>query len=249
VLVICLGPATRLVEFVQSQHKRYTAEVTLGATSTTEDIEGEITPFPAPTALPDENDVRSILEKFTGCIQQIPPTHSAVHINGQRAYKLARAGVEVEMPAREVNIYELNFISYEYPKLRIDVKCASGTYIRSLARDIGFELGVGGYCSELIRTAVGNFTLAEAQPLNGYDLQRDIIKPQNEIGLPILKAYAEEATRLCQGKEISAKSIASQDPIIEPIAVVDPNDNLIALVNLSESKLMLKPVKVFAAKW
>lgn len=250
VLVICLGPATRLVEFVQNQHKRYTAEITLGATSTTEDIEGEITPFPAPAALPEENNIRRILEKkFTGCIQQVPPAHSAIHINGQRAYKLARAGVEVEMPTREVNIYELNIISYEYPKLRIDVKCGSGTYIRSLARDIGFELGVGGYCSELIRTAVGNFILANAKSLNDYDLLRDIIKPQDEIGLPVVTAYSDEITRLCQGKEISVKLIASLDPAIQQVAIIDANDNLVALVTLTESGLMLKPTKVFAAKW
>ncbi len=249
VLVVCVGQATRLVEFVQNQPKRYTAEITLGATSTTEDIEGEITPCPPPAKLPEENDVRWALENFTGPILQVPPAHSAIHIEGQRAYKLARAGVEVEMPTREVDVFEINLLSYEYPKLTIDVKCGSGTYIRSLARDIGLELGAGGYCSKLIRTAVGRFTIEDAHTLKEYDLERDIIKPQSGINLPVVNAPAEDITRLCQGKQISSELIAPLGPAAELVAVVDPDDSLVALVTPDQPGRALKPVKVFAAQW
>ncbi len=261
VLVICLGQATRLAEFVQAQPKRYTAQITLGAISSTDDTEGEISPQPpADSTRPDEQTVRAVLKNFVGRIQQIPPAYSAVHIKGKRAYQLARDGEEVIIPARDVDIYELNLLRYEYPLLEIDVRCGSGTYIRSLARDIGQALAVGGYCSKLIRTAVGQFDIDSAIPPEDLDgateleLTQKIIKPTDRIDLPIVRASEAEVVSICQGKKIPADLVSAvaadnAPPVIdaELIAVIDVDGRLTALV--SPMKLdglqLLKPKKVF----
>ncbi|MCD4825672.1 MAG: tRNA pseudouridine(55) synthase TruB, partial [Phycisphaerae bacterium] len=126
VLVLCVGQATRLAEFVQSQPKRYVAVIKLGAVSDTDDPEGTITPTPDATP-PTEQQIRDVLKNFVGEIQQVPPAHSAIHIDGQRAYELAREGKDVEIPARPVKVFKLSMRRYEYPKLQIDVHCGSGT--------------------------------------------------------------------------------------------------------------------------
>ncbi len=125
VLVVCVGPATRLADYVQAGPKSYLAEVTLGATSTTDDTEGEITESPA--AAPSADAVRNATQRLTGTIQQVPPSHSAVHLGGRRAYKLARQGTRVDLPARQVTIHAIDVVEYEYPRLVLDVACGSGT--------------------------------------------------------------------------------------------------------------------------
>jgi tRNA pseudouridine55 synthase len=124
------------------QDKTYEATVTLGATSTTGDTEGEV--IPVSDVVPSEESVRAALATFNGLITQTPPAFSAIKIGGQRAYKLARKGTVVDMPTRQVTIHSLELLSYDYPHVRIRTNVSSGTYIRSLAEDIGTELGVGG---------------------------------------------------------------------------------------------------------
>ncbi len=162
-LVVALGPATRLLRFAQELDKTYIADLELGATSTTLDIEGEITRRqPSPT-WPDLDHVRTVLDKFTGEIDQIPPRHSAIKVQGRRLYELARAGEDVEIPIRQVRIQSIDILDFEPPLLRILVECGSGTYIRSLARDIGEELGTGAYCTALRRLKIGQFDVESAQ--------------------------------------------------------------------------------------
>jgi tRNA pseudouridine55 synthase len=159
-LVILLGDATKRSDEFLKQDKTYEATITLGATSSTGDPEGELTAVSQ--AVPSEADVKAALNKFTGQITQTPPIYSAIKINGQRAYKLARKGHEVEIPTRQVTIHSLDLIGYEYPELRIRTHVSSGTYIRSLAQDIGNELGVGAYCSELRRTVIGALRIEDS---------------------------------------------------------------------------------------
>jgi tRNA pseudouridine55 synthase len=252
VLVLCLGPATRLARFIQAQPKRYNAEITLGATSTTDDPEGEISPTgcsspPSPQALAE------VLSKFTGRILQVPPTHCAVHLDGRRAYDLARSGQTVSLPGREVVVYELNILSYTYPLLNIDVHCGCGTYIRSLARDIGQALGLGGYCSKLTRTAVGKFDLGSARTLDELDIPRDIIKPQEAIDLPGISVSEQDAAALRQGRTITIEHDADLAAVSGPesqVLLIDRADRLVALakpgLSLETSRVLpLKPVKVF----
>lgn len=165
-LIILLGDATKRSDEFLKQDKTYEATITLGATSTTGDPEGEL------THVSDERpalaDIKAAITTFTGPIIQTPPAFSAIKINGQRAYKLARKGVEVEIPSRQVTIHSLEILSYDYPELTIRTHVSSGTYIRSLAEDIGSSLKVGGYCSELRRTSIGESDIANATGVDAF---------------------------------------------------------------------------------
>ncbi|MBX9736323.1 MAG: tRNA pseudouridine(55) synthase TruB [Phycisphaerales bacterium] len=165
-LVVLVGKATPLCDQVMRGEKEYLTTIDLSAFSTTDDAEGERTPVSV-TSPPCENDVRSTLEKFVGVIQQRPPAFSAMKVDGQRAYDLARAGNLVELPARPVTIHAIALESYAWPLLSIRVLCGKGTYIRSLARDIGTALGVGGYLTALRRTRTAEFRIENARTLQG----------------------------------------------------------------------------------
>ena len=159
-LIILLGDATKRSDEFLKQDKVYEATITLGQTSSTGDPEGDLTNVSH--IQPSEAEVRAALAKFNGEITQTPPPFSAIKINGQRAYKLARKGQEVEIPSRQVTIYSLDLLEYEYPNLKVRTKVSSGTYIRSLAEDIGAALGTGAYCKELRRTGIGEMTILGA---------------------------------------------------------------------------------------
>lgn len=159
-LIILLGDATRRSDEFLKQDKTYEATITLGATSSTGDVEGELTKIS--DSQPSDAAVEAAMGMFTGPITQRPPAYSAIKINGQRAYKLARKGQEVEIPTRQVTIHSLEVIDYSYPELTIRTHVSSGTYIRSLAEDIGKELGTGAYCSALRRTVIGGCKIADA---------------------------------------------------------------------------------------
>ena len=159
-LVILLGDATKRSDEFLKQDKTYEAVITLGATSSTGDPEGELTTVS--DMRPDEAEIRAVLKTFTGVITQTPPAHSAIKINGQRAYKLARKGEAVEIPTRQVTIHSIELLEYAYPAVSIRTHVSSGTYIRSLAQDIGDSLGVGAYCSALRRTTIGEQRIEDA---------------------------------------------------------------------------------------
>jgi tRNA pseudouridine55 synthase len=161
-LILLAGKATKKAPELTKKDKVYEAELCLGKTSTTGDPEGEITETGA--ELPTLAQIEAILPQFTGKIQQRPPIFSAIKINGQRAYKLARKGQTVEMPTREVEIYSLEILSYVAPILKIRTHVSSGTYIRSLAEDMGKALGCGAYLTALRRTQIADFKL-DALPL------------------------------------------------------------------------------------
>jgi tRNA pseudouridine55 synthase len=162
-LVLLLGDATKRADEFLKLDKTYEATVTLGRTSTTGDPEGEITEVSE--RRPTREEITTVLADLTGEIIQTPPAYSAIKINGQRAYKLARKGQVVEIPKRTVTIYRLELLDYAYPELKIRAHVGSGTYIRTLAEDIGSALGVGGYCSQLRRTEVGKWRIEDARPI------------------------------------------------------------------------------------
>lgn len=159
-LVILLGEAcSRSNEFLKLD-KTYEATFRLGSTSSTGDPEGELTPVS--DTQPTHEAVLEALKGFTGEIKQTPPAFSAIKIDGQRAYKLARKGTAVDIPPRRVTVYELGCIDYQYPDMKVRAHVSSGTYIRTLAEDIGRKLEVGAYCSELRRTQVGSMSIDDA---------------------------------------------------------------------------------------
>ena len=155
--------------------KTYEATIILGQTSTTGDPEGEMTPYlpedtKAPITPPSRQQLDTVLQHFIGEIRQRPPIFSAIKINGQRAYKLARDGKEVELPERTITIHSLEVLEYQYPRLVIRTWVSSGTYIRSLAVDIGTQLGTGAYCAALRRTAIADWSVVEAQRLQDFGI-------------------------------------------------------------------------------
>jgi len=157
VLVVAIGEATKLIEFINNSEKTYETEITLGETSNTYDAEGEIKK--ASNKKPTLKALKEALNKFKGEILQIPPIHSAIKIKGKKAYQLARKGKKVELKARKVNIFLIKLMDFDYPKVKILVHCSAGTYIRSIANDLGVELNTGAYLSGLKRTEVGDFKI------------------------------------------------------------------------------------------
>lgn len=159
-LIVLLGDATKKADEFLKLDKVYEATIMLGKTSTTGDPEGEITAVS--DRQPPREDVVTALQKLTGRITQTPPAYSAIKINGQRAYALARKGETVTIPTREVEIFSLELVAYDYPRLTIRTHVSSGTYIRSLAEDIGTTLNTGAYCQELRRTSIHDYSIDDA---------------------------------------------------------------------------------------
>ena len=160
-MILLSGTFTRRAGEFSKLDKVYEATIRLGATSSTGDPEGEITEQLVQD-IPSVQQVKQTIKTFLGKITQTPPVFSAIKINGQRAYKLARAGQAVEMPSREVEIYSIELLSYEYPHIKIRAHVSSGTYIRTLAQDIGDLLGTGAYVTELRRVKVGQYDIKDA---------------------------------------------------------------------------------------
>ncbi len=171
VLVLGVDRATRLLGHLMLTEKQYDATITLGASTTTDDAEGEVTETADPVALAaiTEEQVRAVLAEFVGDIEQVPTAVSAIKVDGKRAYARVRDGEQVELKARPVTIHDLTVHEVTLPEVRISVRCSSGTYIRAIARDTGVALGVGGHLSALRRTAVGSFDLEVARTLAELD--------------------------------------------------------------------------------
>ena len=164
VLLLLVGKATRWCETLMDQPKQYEATVKLGASTATDDPESEAIAREVKT-VPSRADIEQAVAKFVGTIQQRPPNFSAIKVGGHRAYDLSRRGKPVELSARPVRIDRLEILGFDWPLLRLRIDCGRGTYIRSLARDIGEELHVGGYLTQLRRTRVGSFIAENAVTL------------------------------------------------------------------------------------
>jgi len=167
-LILCTGKMTKRIDEYQAQEKEYTGKFILGQSTASHDLETDITETKDVTHLTDEA-ILLASHKFKGVIQQIPPLHSAIKIDGKRAYKLARKGHEVELKPREVSVLEFEITKIQKPEITFRIVCSKGTYIRSIARDIGIELGVGAYLTELCRTRIGEFRLENASTIEEID--------------------------------------------------------------------------------
>lgn len=181
-LVLCVGKATKQVESLMKLDKTYEVELTLGKTSTTGDKEGELTDMLFESSgwtEPSSEVVQSVLDSFIGEIDQVPPAFSAIKVNGQRAYDLARAGKPVELKSRKVIIHSIDNITYTFPVVTFTASVGSGTYIRSLAEDIGKKLGCGAYMSNLRRTIIGERDITKAYPVS--ELTEGILQKELEL--------------------------------------------------------------------
>lgn len=163
VLPVCIGKATKLVDFIMDNYKVYKATMKLGIVTDTLDTEGkELARFDVNV---NDDEIKNAIMSFVGEIYQIPPMYSALKVNGKKLYELARQGIEIEREKRKINIYHINIINIEVPYVTFEVKCSKGTYIRSLCHDIGEKLGCGAIMSDLTRTANGSFTLENSATL------------------------------------------------------------------------------------
>ena len=203
-MVIGLGTATRFLEFHVGHNKEYEAEVTFGAISETYDAEGPISPSEI-TKEPKLEDIQQCIDKsFLGEIEQIPPKYSALKINGEKYCNLVRQGKEVDIEAkkRRITIFENEIISYEWPKLKIRVKCSSGTYIRSIANDLGEALGCGGYLSGLHRTMVEDFEIKDAKVVESLT-EQDLLPFESGLEFEKIELNEEAIQRLKFGQRIN----------------------------------------------
>lgn len=177
-LIVCAGKQTKQIDSYMGQEKEYTGTFVIGATTESFDLEKPVIPVADPSGIALEQ-VKSAASQLTGDILQIPPMHSAIKVDGKRVYESARQGIEVKMEARPVQVREFEITGFENNVVQFRISCSKGTYIRSLARDLGEILGVGAYMSSLCRTRIGNFKLSEAKEL--VSLVEEIkARPQHE---------------------------------------------------------------------
>jgi tRNA pseudouridine55 synthase len=210
-LPICFGEATKISTFLLDSDKRYIGTCKFGVRTSTADTEGEILET-RPVGKISERQVRAVLEDFCGQIEQIPPMHSAVKVNGTPLYKLAREGKEIERKSRRVTIYEINVLRLEGDELEIDLRCSKGTYVRTLAEDIGAALGCGAHLSALRRTASGPFQLEHAVTLlelehlaeSGFEALDALLVPMEEAlsDWPMVSMSENTAYYLQQGQAV-----------------------------------------------
>jgi tRNA pseudouridine55 synthase len=229
-LILCLGKATKLAQFVSKQTKKYLAEITLGYVSTTLDRDGELTAY-SPETKPMLEEILKLLPEFTGEIEQVAPAYSAVKHQGQPLYKYARKNQVVEEKKRHVHVNEINITAYEYPHLSIEVVCSSGTYIRSIAHDLGQRLNCGGYVSNLRRAAIGRWRLEDAIRLDELHerfsittedavdmthLTEAYVPIENMLEIPTLRVLEPRAAQVMRGVPIRIQDVFEHD---EPLVL------------------------------
>ena len=231
VLVICVGRATRLMEYVQRMPKRYTGAFLLGRTSTTEDVEGEVTELVDPP-LPTREQIEQAARQLIGQIEQRPPAFSALKVNGRRAYALARRGEPPDLQPRTITIHSIEVLSYDYPEFVLDILCGSGTYVRSLGRDLAESLETGAVMSALQRTAIGSFRSDEAVNLDDLtpeNLPEHLHPALSAVeSLPTATLPSDQHAQIANGQTIQltapqgAKEIAALDPGGQLAAILVP---------------------------
>ena len=257
VLPLFLGRATRLVEYHLGARKAYRATVCFGASSTTDDLEGELTPVAAPA--PDRPAVEAALPGLRGPLGQRPPAFSAVRVGGRRAYALARAGEPPDLPDREVTIHRLELIEWdasdpERPIAVLDVECSAGTYVRALARDLGAALGSAAYLGGLVRTASGSFRLADTVRLDevraaaaeGIGRLRAILLPIDAglDGLPRIGLSAMDTAAIVRGQFIRPPDGLRPADDDAHLRLVDGSGGLVAIAGWRGGRLAPEKVLV-----
>lgn len=242
VLVVAIGLATRLTDYVQRQEKTYRAGIRLGARSDTDDAEGTITLSDGVEPMPRET-IEGTLRDFVGEIDQVPPAYSAAKVAGRRAYVLARRGAAVDLMPRRVRVDAIHLTAYAFPDLEIEVRCGKGTYIRSLARDLGERLGCGGYLSALRRTRIGPFEETAALPLDAdADTARSSLRDLSwaMAGSPRVELESADADRFEHGQKLVWSGAGPPGEV----AVFEVSGRFLGVGHIDD-ECRLRPVKVF----
>ncbi|MGD9092214.1 MAG: tRNA pseudouridine(55) synthase TruB [Anaerolineales bacterium] len=248
VLVILIGPAVRLSEYVSASDKRYQATIRLGSSTDTYDAEGRIVSPEVSSDNIAEDQFHDILQQFVGEIQQVPPPYSAVKVKGKKAYEMARKGQKVKLEPRTINVYGLEILEWALPEVVIDVYCSSGTYVRSLANDLGEELGTGAHLIGLRRTKSGRFTLRDAVPLRRLqesfeagEWYRYLIPAAEALSdWPLVELDADEVELVRHGHRVPAETGSEGWA-----RGVSQQGDLVALLEVDEEASEWQPRKVF----
>lgn len=246
VLVLCLGSATRLSEYLSTASKRYEAVIRFGTSTETYDAEGDAIRITG--AAPSEAEIRSVLPGFQGEIEQVPPPYSAIKIGGKKAYELARKGQEVELDPRKITIYRMEFVQYLPPDLTLGIECSAGTYIRSLAHDLGELLHTGAHLANLRRIKSGPFRLEDCVPLHKLEQSFDrgewfqYLRPAADAlpELPIVRVDGPLLEDVLNGRRIKAG-----DPAEGLARALGPDDDLVAILESTDEGSFWHPRKVF----
>ena len=250
-LILCIGAATRLSDYLTGMDKTYAGEMTFGVSTDSYDADGTVLEEHDVPEISDE-ELRERIAHYTGTFDQIPPMVSAVKVGGKRLYKLAREGQEVERPAREITVSEFMLESLSLPKATFTLSCTSGTYVRSLCHDIGQDFGCGAILSSLRRTHVGNFDIDDAIPLDdleGPEHIAELLIPMGEaLDLPAAILNGDGLRLVMSGNQVNPKQLL-EDPPEEPgrIQLKSRNGHLIALADLEHraTGTWIQPRKVF----
>jgi tRNA pseudouridine55 synthase len=247
VLVVLLGPSVRLSEYVSASDKRYQAVVRLGQTTDTYDAEGRITGGSSPTEISEEQ-FENELKSFIGEIEQVPPPYSAIKVKGRKAYDMARDGEEFDLAPRTIHVYNLDLLEWAPPEAVVDVYCSSGTYVRSLAHDLGDKLGCGAHLVGLRRTKSGRFTLRDAVPLRKL---REAFDAGNwyQYLIPAAEALSDWPAIELSNEQVEAvrHGIRIQSPPLSSSWARGINDQgeLVALLEFDQPANEWQPKKVF----
>jgi tRNA pseudouridine55 synthase len=256
VLLLCLGQATRLIEYLMADRKQYRATICFGITTDTLDAEGQVITANDPSIL-SEAHLRQLLPTFLGEIEQVPPLFSALKKEGKPLYQWARAGQDVEIAPRRVTIDSLTWRSWHPPHLTLDVVCSAGTYIRSLARDLGEAAGPGAHLAQLTRTASGNWSLADAVSLDQLEREaktdptawQEYLHPLDQAvaHLPRVILTEEATAHVRHGRQIKIDTLAAgSSPNTKLIRAYTPRGDFLAILTRTESDDTLwHPKKVF----
>lgn len=250
-LILCIGPATRLSEYLTGLDKVYEGYMRLGVTTDSHDMDGQVTeerPVPALT----KAEIQAAFDRFTGQIEQVPPMVSAVKVGGQRLYKLARKGETVERKPRQITVSEFAALSYESPLVKFRVSCTSGTYVRSLCHEVGQVLGCGAALDSLRRVAVGKYNVADAAPLDSLakpDDVRGYLMPMGDaLDLPSVTIRRAGERQLAAGGALGRVELKTALPVREGwVQVKSESGELLALGQVKEGpgELLLQPKRVF----
>jgi tRNA pseudouridine55 synthase len=244
-LLLCLGRATRLAEYLTGRPKSYRATVRLGQETDSDDLTGAPLCDPADVRGIGVEAIEEALSALRGPISQLPPRFSAKKVDGERAYRAARRGEEPDLRPVQVTVHRLELISWEAPELVIDTEVSSGTYVRALGRDLGRALGVGGHLTRLRRTAIGSHTLAGALSLDALSdtaaVEAALLTPLQALdAFPSVEVGEPDRLRLSRGQAVTPDA----EPVEGPIAVHDRGE-LLAIAEWEGGEL--RPRKVFAA--
>ncbi|RME86566.1 MAG: tRNA pseudouridine(55) synthase TruB [Anaerolineae bacterium] len=252
VLVILIGPAVRLSEYVSAADKRYQAIIRLGGRTDTYDAEGRFVSSGVPVNITEE-EFEKVLKQFEGEIEQVPPAYSAVRVKGRRAYEMAREGQEVKLPPRKIKVYHLEVLEWAPPEVVIDVHCSSGTYVRSLANDLGEVLGCGAYLVGLRRTKSGRFSLRDAVPLRKLqeafqigDWYKYLIPAAEALAdWPAVELDPDQVEAVRHGHRVPAEPGSDPNQMVRGISMQGELVALLKLVEGEEGQLEWQPKKVF----